>query len=110
MEFSEYCKRAADAGDAAMARTLERLPAEADWSYGAAKNHLQAQRAPAWCKSALTMAHANYIAEREPAPLVEDIEAEPVEDVNEAVVYSEIELDADHLRAMKYDAEENTAE
>ena len=64
--FFEYCTAAVAAGDKKMAEVLERLPA-GRFEYAEAKNHLQAQRAPLWCKRVITKAHRNWLAAEEPA-------------------------------------------
>ena len=63
MNFFEHCTAAVAAGDQTMAKVLERLPA-GGFEYSEAKNHLQAQRAPIWCKTAVTEAHRSWLAEQ----------------------------------------------
>ena len=98
--FAAYCRRIAEAGDNTVRMTLDRLPVETDWSYGAAMNHLTHQRAPAWSRDFIRRAHEDWKAEQaerlayeaeselavqvEPVAIPDDyrvapVEAEPVE-------------------------------
>lgn len=70
MEFYQYCK-AAVAGDHVMAEILDRLPASG-FTFDTARRHLREQRAPGWCKTALTFAHENFLDEQEADKTAED--------------------------------------